>query len=135
MATLLLKTEPGEYSFDDLERNGHAVWDGVSNAAALKALREAAKGDEVLIYHTGDEKQIVGLARVAKSAYPDPNAGDEKLVVIEIKPLKRAAKPVTLATIKADERFAQFALVRQPRLSVMSVPGALDAILRRWAGL
>lgn len=141
VATFLLKTEPSVYSFEDLEREKRAVWDGVTNNAALGHLRTARKGDEVLIYHTGEEKRIVGLARVASDPYEDPKhpgknqRGEPKLAVIDLAPARRAKSPVTLAQIKADSRFASFALVRQGRLSVMPVPPDLDRILRSMLGL
>jgi len=119
MAYWLLKTEPSEYSFADLVHEKRAVWSGVSNAAALKNMRAMAKGDEVLIYHTGDEKAVVGTAAVAKAAYPDPNEKDAKLVVVDIAPRKPLAQPVTLATIKGDPRFAEWGLVKIGRLSVV----------------
>lgn len=134
MATFLLKTEPGEFSYDDLEKKA-ATWDGVTNNAALKHMRSVKKGDEALIYHTGSEKAIVGLATITSAARPDPKAGDEKVVVFDLKAKKRAKTPVTLAAIKADKRFALFDLVRQPRLSVMPAPPELDALLREMAGL
>lgn len=135
MATFLFKTEPSEYSFADLVREKRCVWSGVSSPAGLLGLRACRKGDEVLMYHTGAEKRIVGLAEVVKPAYPDPDAGDDKLVVVDLKPLKSVPTPVTLAQVKADARFADFALVRQSRLSVMAVPAPLDAALRRMCGL
>lgn len=135
MATLLLKTEPSEYAFGDLIRDKRTVWSGVSNAQALSAIRGAKKGDEALIYHTGDEKQIVGLAQIVSDPYPDPEAGDPKLAVFDLKPLRPVKRPVTLAQIKADPVFAGFALVKQSRLSVMIVPADLDKLLRRLAGL
>ena len=135
MATLLLKTEPTTYSWDDLVRDGKTVWDGVTNNAALKHIREAKKGDEALIYHTGSEKRIVGLARLTSDPYPDPKQSDPKLVVFDIEAVRPVKTPVTLAQVKADERFAEFALVRQARLSVMRVPPAIDAMLRKMAGL
>lgn len=141
MATFLLKTEPSEYSFDDLTREKRAVWSGVSNNAALAHLRTMRKGDEAFIYHSGDEKAIVGLAQVIKAAYQDPeqpglNAkGEPKFAVVDLKPLRKARAAVTLAAIKADKRFAAFPLVTQSRLSVMPVPGEIDAALRALAGL
>lgn len=135
MATFLLKTEPSEFSFDDLVRDKRCTWDGVSNAQALINLRAISKGDEALIYHTGSDKAVVGLAAVTRGAYPDPGQDDPKLVVIDLKPGKRAATPVTLAAIKADKRFADFALVKQSRLSVMPVPPELDRLIRAMAGL
>lgn len=141
MATFLFKTEPEEFSFEDLEREKRAVWDGITNNAALAALRAARKGDEVLIYHTGDQRAIVGLARIASDPYEDPaqrgtNAqGEPKFAVVDIAPVRAAKTPVTLAEIKADHRFSGFALVKQGRLSVMQVPPSLDRLLRERAGL
>ncbi len=125
MAHWLVKTEPSTYSFADLERQKKAVWDGVANAVALKHLRAMAPGDDVLVYHTGDEKAAVGLARVVSEPYADPKAGDPKLAVVDLEPVRRLVRPVTLAEVKADPAFADFVLVRQGRLSVMPVPPAL----------
>lgn len=124
MSYWILKTEPSAYSFDQLERDGSAVWDGVSNPVALKHLREMQSGDDVLIYHTADEKAVIGLARVTSAAYPDPKANDPKLVVVELKPGKRLKRPVTLAEIKAEPAFQDLALVRMPRLSVVPATAA-----------
>lgn len=117
----LLKTEPSTYSWDDLEREKTAVWDGVSNPVALKNLAAMKPGDNALIYHTGGEKAVVGLARVTKAAYPDPKAKDAKLLVVEIAPVRKLARPVALADIKADALFKESPLVRQGRLSVVSL--------------
>jgi predicted RNA-binding protein with PUA-like domain len=117
----LLKTEPGEYSYDDLEREKRGRWDGVSNPAALRNLRAMAKGDPVLVYHTGDEKAVVGTAEVVREAYPDPGAKNERLVVVDVEPKGRLARPVTLAEIKAMAEFAESPLVRQGRLSVVPI--------------
>lgn len=135
MATLLIKTEPSEYSFDDLVREGKTVWNGVTNPGALIAMRAARKGDEALVYHTGDERRIVGLAAITSDPYPDPGAGDEKFVAFDLAPLRPARSPVSLAKIKGDPRFGGFALVRQGRLSVMAVPPEFDGPLRKMAGL
>ena len=124
----LLKTEPSSYSYADLERDRRTTWDGVSNPVALRNLRSMKQGDECFIYHTGDEKRIVGVAKVAKEAYSDPNTNDPKLVVIDLTPVRALKRPVTLAEIKADKRFANWELVRQPRLSVMPV----SADQRKW---
>lgn len=121
----LMKTEPGTYSFDDLLREGKTVWDGVSNPLALKHLRSMQKGDRVLIYHTGSEKAVVGIAEVAENPGPPAGKKDTKLVVVEIKAANRLQSPVTLHAIKADKMFAGFELVRLPRLSVMPVPSSL----------
>lgn len=118
----ILKTEPSTYSFDRLVSERRAVWDGVTNALALKHIRSMAKGDHAGIYHTGDEKALVGLARIASGPYPDPKGDDPKLTVVDIEAGGRLAHPVTLATIKADPAFAELALVRMPRLSVVPVP-------------
>ncbi len=120
----ILKTDTDTYSFDDLARERRAVWDGVSNALALKHIRSMAKGDQVLIYHSGDEKALVGLARVASAPYPDPKQSDSKLVVVDIEAGKRLPQPVSLATVKADPAFADLGLVRMSRLSVIPVPEA-----------
>lgn len=117
----LFKTEPSEYSFADLEREKKTVWDGVTNNLALKNLREVRLGDEILIYHSGDEKAIVGLAQAISDPYPDPRSDDEKLAVVNIKPKRRLARRLTLAEIKTAEALRDFDLVRLPRLSVMPV--------------
>ena len=117
----LLKTEPSTYSYTDLERDKKAVWDGVSNALALKHLRTMKRGDLAFIYHTGDEKQIVGIADVTSNPYPDPKEKDARLVVVDLKSRERLARPVTLAEVKADAGFGDFELVRIGRLSVMPV--------------
>ena len=141
MATFILKTEPSEFSFENLIRAKKTTWDGISNNAALAALRTAKTGDEALIYHTGDIKAIVGLARITSSAYEDPKhlgktaSGEPKFAVVDLAPVRPVPTPVTLAQIKADKRFASFALVRQSRLSVVLVPPELDAILRKMAGI
>ena len=116
----ILKTEPSSYSFDRLVTERRAVWDGVSNALALKHLRSMAKGDQTFIYHTGDEKALVGLARIASDPYADPK--DDKLTVVDVEAGDRLPTPVTLAAVKADPAFAQLGLVRMSRLSVIPVP-------------
>jgi predicted RNA-binding protein with PUA-like domain len=115
----LLKTEPGTYSYDDLEREGRAVWDGVTNPVALRNLRAMKAGDRAFVYHTGDEKAVVGRAEVVKAAYPDPKGGGDRLVVVDLEPAGRLARPVTLAEIKKLPAFADSPLVRQGRLSVV----------------
>ena len=121
MAQWLLKTEPSTYSWDDLVREGKAVWDGVKNPFALNNMKAMQPDDRAFFYHTGDVKAIVGIAKVVSAAYPDPKAKDPKLVVVDLEPLKKLARPVTLAEIKADKFFKDWALVRVPRLSVMPV--------------
>jgi predicted RNA-binding protein with PUA-like domain len=118
----ILKTDADVYPFDQLERERKAVWDGVSNAVALKHIRSMAPGDLLLIYHSGEGKELVGLARVTSTPYLDPKRNDPKLVVVDIEVGKRLPKRVSLAAIKADPFFADLGLVRMPRLSVSPVP-------------
>ena len=120
----LFKTEPSAYSFARLEADRRTVWDGVKNALALKHLGAVAKGDEVLVYHTGDEKAVVGVAEVVRAAYPDPKYPDGKLVVVDIEARAKLARPVTLAEIKALAEFQASPLVRQGRLSVVPLTAA-----------
>jgi predicted RNA-binding protein with PUA-like domain len=135
MSYWILKTEPSTYSFDDLVKQKTAVWDGVKNPLALKHLRGMQPGDEVLIYHTGDEKAAVGLARVARAAYPDPKLKDPKLVVVDLKAGAKLATPVSLATIKADSVFKDLALVRMGRLSVVPATATQWQRLLRLGGM
>ena len=141
MTTFLLKTEPDDYSYADLMRDGKTVWDGVANPTACQNMREAKPGDEAFIYHTGNEKRIAGLARITTKPYADPKrpdltkAGDIKFVVFDVEPIAEAMNDVTLKDIKGDERFAEFLLVKQGRLSAMPVPKKLDGLLRKMAGL
>lgn len=125
----LLKTEPGSYSYDDLEREGRAVWDGVTNPVALKNLRAMKAGDRAFVYHTGDERAVVGRAEVVKAAYPDPKAGSDRLVVVDLKAAGRLPRPVTIDEIKKLPVFADSPLVRQGRLSVVPLtPAQVKAI-------
>jgi predicted RNA-binding protein with PUA-like domain len=121
MARWLFKQEPSCYSFADLERDGSTSWDGVANAVAQKHLRSVRKGDQVLFYHTGNDKAVVGVMQVTTDPSPDPNDATGKQVAVTVKPLKKLKKPVTLAAIKADKAFASWELVRISRLSVMPV--------------
>ena len=130
MAKWLLKTEPTVYSYADLERDKKAVWDGVTSPLALANIRQIQKGDAVFIYHTGDEKQVVGIAEVTSEPYPDPKQESERLYVFDIKPKKKLKTPVTLAQVKADKRFSESKLVKDPRLSVQPMPENLwNAVL------
>jgi predicted RNA-binding protein with PUA-like domain len=117
----LMKEEPTHYSYDDLVRDGRTSWTGVKNPLAQKHLRSVAKGDRIFFYHTGDEKAVVGIAKAAGAAYPDPADKTGKLHAVDVVPVKKLKAPVTLAAIKADPSFASFPLVRMPRLSVMPV--------------
>src|SRR5687768_10892936 len=125
MAHWLLKTEPSTYSWDDLVREKRTVWDGISNPLALKNLRAARAGDEALVYHTGSERRIVGVARVVTGS--DSQSGQ-----VEIAAEAPLPRPVGLDEMKKDKAFAGWELLRLPRLSVVPVP---DAIWRRLMGL
>jgi predicted RNA-binding protein with PUA-like domain len=118
----ILKTDAALYPFEQLEREKRAVWDGVSNAVALKHIRGMTPGDPLLIYHSGEGKELVGLARVTSAPYQDPKKDDPRLVVVDIEVGRRLPKTVPLAAIKADPSFADLPLVRMPRLSVIPVP-------------
>lgn len=117
----LVKEEPENYSFSTFVKDKTTVWAGVRNPVAQRNLRAMQKGDRVLFYHTGKEKQVVGTATVSKTAYPDPQDKAGTLVVVELAAGKAFKRPVTLAEIKADKRFADMPLVRIPRLSVQPV--------------
>jgi predicted RNA-binding protein with PUA-like domain len=133
MANWLFKEEPTHYSFDDLKKDGGTSWTGVKNPLAQKHLRSVAKGDLIFYYHTGDEKAVVGVMKAAGDAYPDPKDRSGKLHAVDVVPVKKLARPVTLADIKADRRFADFALVRISRLSVMPVSEAQWAAIEKMA--
>lgn len=119
MANWLLKTEPDCYSADDLARDKTTTWDGIANAAARVHLRSMAKGDRVLIYHTGDERQCVAIAEVASEPRPDPSSDDKKAVVVDLRFKSKLKTPVTLEQIKADKAFDGWDLLRIGRLSVV----------------
>ncbi len=121
MAYWILKTEPETYSIADLARDGTTVWDGVANAQALINLRRMQPGDAALIYHSGAERALVGTARIVSAAYADPKLDDPTRVVVDVAMGQMLDRPVTLAVIKADPAFADLALVRQGRLSVVPV--------------
>jgi predicted RNA-binding protein with PUA-like domain len=117
----LFKEEPTHYSFDDLVRDGRTQWSGVKNALAQKHLRSVRKGDQILYYHTGDEKAIVGIAKAITDAYADPKDDTWKAGLVDVAPVRKLRRPVTLAEIKAKQFFRDFPLVRISRLSVMPV--------------
>jgi predicted RNA-binding protein with PUA-like domain len=125
MARWLLKTEPDCYAWDNLVKDQRTVWDGVTNALALKHIRAMKKGDLALVYHTGDERAAVGIAEIVTNPYPDPDQKDEKLVVVDLKPKSKLKQSVTLSDIKADPAFAGWDLLRIGRLSVVPVPDAM----------
>ena len=125
MAFWLLKTEPSVYAYKDLEREKRTIWDGVKNSLALKNMRQIRKGDLALIYHTGNEKSVVGIAQVVSDPYPDPEKTDPRLVVVDVKPQRKLARAIPLGEIKADQQLQNFELVRLPRLSVMPVADSI----------
>jgi len=120
----LFKEEPSSYSFEQFTNDGGTSWSGVRNPLAQKHLRSVRKGDRIFYYHTGSEKAIIGMARASSDAYPDPNDKSGKAVVVDVAPVRALKRPVTLAEIKASNRFATFPLTRLPRLSVMPVSDA-----------
>ncbi|WP_088239900.1 EVE domain-containing protein [Calothrix rhizosoleniae] len=121
MAYWLLKTEPGDYSYTNLEQEGTTVWDGVNNALALKHMRTMEPGDTVFIYHTGKERKIIGTAEIVSQPYADQALDDPKRAVVKVRVGQRIPNPVSLAQIKQDQFFANFDLVRLSRLSVVPV--------------
>jgi len=121
MKWFLAKTEPDSYSIDQLEKDRRTTWDGVKNPQAVQAIRAMKPGDSVLIYHSGGMSSIVGLAKVASEPRDDPK--NPKSAIIELEYAARIDPPVTLAEVKQSGLFADFALVRQSRLSTMQVPG------------
>ena len=131
MASWLVKTEPGEYSWADLVRERKTHWDGVTNPQAQLNLRTMAKGDTVVVYHSQTDKAAVGIAKVVKAGYPDPTDEAGKRVWVDIAPVEALPRAVTLAEMKADPTFATSPLVRQSRLSVVPLNDEqLAAIVR-----
>ena len=126
----LFKTEPQDYSYDDLERDRRVIWSGVRNSVTLKNLREVRLGDQILIYHGGDENAVVGTAEAVTDAYPDPKEDDASVVVVEIKPKRKFTEPVLLAEIRASEDLGDFDPARLPLLSVMPVSNAEWAVVQ-----
>ena len=120
----LMKEEPANYNYDAFAKDGKTTWTGVKNPVAQKNLRSVKKGDRVFYYHTGDERAIIGIAKATGDAYPDPKDASGKAHVVDIAPVRKLARPVTLAEIKADPSFKDFPLVRISRLSVMPVTDA-----------
>ena len=117
----LFKEEPSHYGFDALVKDKHAIWSGVKNPVAQKHLHAVKRGDRIFYYHTGNEKSVVGIALALGDAYPDPEDTTGKSAVVDVGPVRKLERPVTLAEIKADARFKTFPLVRISRLSVMPV--------------
>src|SRR5438132_3495842 len=120
----LFKEEPTHYHFDDLVKDKKTMWSGVKNPLAQKHLRSVRKNDRIFHYHTGDEKAVVGICKALGDAYTDPGDKAGKASVVDVAPVKKLARPVSLAEIKTDRAFADFPLVRISRLSVMPVTDA-----------
>jgi predicted RNA-binding protein with PUA-like domain len=129
MALFLAKTEPGTYSIDDLKRDGQTEWDGVRNPFAVNAIRSMKPGDRVIIYHSGSDRAVVGLAEVVSDPRPDEN--DDRSWVMDLKYVQHAKKAVTLQQVKESHLFDDWALVRQGRLSTMSAPDSFWAWLQQ----
>ena len=130
----LFKTEPSVYSYQQLEKDKKTTWDGVKNNLALKNLNDIEKGDQILIYHTGDEKAAVGVARALSGAYPDPSQKNPRMLVVDIEAVKPLPRPVTLAEVKTNSKLANFDLVRLSRLSIMKVSEEQWNIIETMAG-
>ena len=120
----LVKQEPSAYSWSDFVAERRTAWTGVRNSTARNNLRKMQPGDEVLFYHSGDDKAVVGIAKVARAAYPDPTAKEGDWSAVDLTPVKALARPVTLREIKSNSRLKQIPLVRQSRLSVMPLTSA-----------
>jgi predicted RNA-binding protein with PUA-like domain len=134
MAAWLFKTEPSAFAFADLAKQKVARWDGVKNPTALIHLRAVKKGDTVVIYHTGNEKRAVGLAKVVRAPYPDPAASDPNRVVVDLAPAGALAAPVALAAFRADPLLADSDLIRITRLSIVPLTAAQLARVRVLGG-
>ena len=136
MADWLLKTEPDTFSWDHQRERGAKgePWTGVRNFTARRYLKEMKKGDHAFFYHTGDEKQIVGIVEVIRESYPDPTDADGKFLAVDVKAIEPLPKPVTLAAIKAEPRLKDMALVKYSRLSVQPVTAAEWKIVCQMAG-
>lgn len=117
----LVKTEPNTYSYADLERDGRTTWDGVRNNAAAHHLKDMREGDEVLVYHSGDDKAVVGVAKVVREAFPDASDASGRFVAVELAAVRPVKRPVTLAEMKAEAALSSLVILRQGRLSVAPV--------------
>ncbi len=130
----LVKQEPSDYSWTDFVGDGGTSWTGVRNFAARNNLRRMSKGDHVLFYHSGEDKAVVGKAKVTRTAYKDPTAKDEDWSAVDLAPVKKLPRPVTLAEIKAKPQLKNIALVRQSRLSVMPLTESAFRLILKMGG-
>lgn len=135
MKFFLLKTEPSVYSYSDLERDKKAVWDGVTSPGGLFQIKTARKGDIAFIYHTGGEKQVVGICEITTDPYVDPKAENPKIFIFDIKPKRRLPNPVTLEQIKKDKRTCDSRIVKEGRLSVQPVDEKVWNAILQMSGL
>jgi predicted RNA-binding protein with PUA-like domain len=127
----LVKTEPETFSWDDLVTKGREHWDGVRNYQARNNLKAMLEGDQVLVYHSGQQRAVVGVARVVRGFYPDPTTDDERWVAVDLEPLRSLERNVGLAELRANPALQELLLLRHTRLSVMPVPGsAFEEILK-----
>ena len=131
----LMKSEPGTWSWDDQRKAAIAEWDGVRNHQAANHMKAMKKGDQAFFYHSGKGREIVGIVEIVKEYHPDPSDESNRFGVVSVKALETLPNPVSLKTIKADERLAQLPLVRQPRLSVMPIDSESWRIIRELGGL
>ena len=131
----LLKSEPSSYAWEQLVKDGRTHWNGVRNYQAANNLKAMKRGDRAFFYHSNEGLAIVGIAEIAKEAYPDPSDKDGRFVMVDVKPLMPVKKPVTLAEIKAEPKLKDFALVRQGRLSVVPVTDEEWRIVTKMAGV
>jgi predicted RNA-binding protein with PUA-like domain len=129
MNYFLLKTEPTVYSYDSLVKDKKTTWDGVKSPGGVSQIKKTQKGDLAFIYHTCDEKQVVGIAEIVSDPYVDPKANNPRLYVFDLKAKQKLKRPVTLEELKADKRFQDSRLVREPRLSVQPMPEGLWKII------
>jgi predicted RNA-binding protein with PUA-like domain len=129
----LFKTEPEDYSYDDLMRDQRVMWCGVRNSVTLKNLREVRLGDRILIYHEGEEQAVIGMAEAVTDAYPDPQEDDPAIVVVEIKPRRKFAEPVLLAELRASRFLGDFDPARLPLLSVLPVTNSQWQVIQELA--
>lgn len=134
MAHWLVKSEPNAYSYDDLVRDGRTVWDGVRNNAAALHLKAMKAGEEVLFYHSQEGKAVVGIAKVAKIAFPDKSDPTGRFVAVELTPVRALRNPVTLADMKAEPKLAGMEMLRQSRLSVSPVSDDQWKVILKMAG-
>jgi predicted RNA-binding protein with PUA-like domain len=130
----LVKSEPFKYSWDQFEKDGQTYWDGVRNYAARNFLKAMKKGDKVLFYHSNEGLEIVGIAEVVNEHYQDPTTKEEAWVVVDLKPIRKLSKPVSLKVIKSDERLSNMALLRLSRLSVQPVKDDEWQVIMELAG-